>query len=47
MDTISVFTAKWYDSMSTQDIVIKDKDRLERWLKVKLNLDTLVVKRIN
>ncbi len=47
MDTISVFTAKWYDSLSTQDIIIKDKDKLERWLKVKLNLDTLVVRRVN
>ena len=47
IDTLLVFTAKWYDSLATEDIIIKDKDKLERWLKVKLNLDTLVVKSIN
>jgi len=47
LDTISVFTVKWNDSLATEDVIIKDKDKLERWLKVKLNLDTLVVKRVN
>lgn len=46
IDTISVFAAKWYDSLSTRDIIVKDKDKLERWLKVKLDLDTLVVKQM-
>ena len=46
MDTISVFSAKWYDSVSNKNLIAKDKDKLERWLKVKLNLDTLVVKAI-
>ncbi|MBN4084848.1 DUF389 domain-containing protein [Flavobacteriaceae bacterium AH-315-B10] len=47
IDTLLVFTVKWNDSLATEDIIVKDKDRLERWLKVKLNLDTLVVKRVN
>ena len=47
LDTLSVFTVKWNDSLATEDIIIKDKDKLERWLKVKLNLDTLVVRRVN
>jgi len=47
LDTLSVFTVKWNDSLATENIIIKDKDKLERWLKVKLNLDTLVVKRVN
>ena len=47
MDTLSVFTVKWNDSLATEDFIIKDKDKLERWLKVKLNLDTLVVKRVH
>jgi uncharacterized hydrophobic protein (TIGR00271 family) len=46
IDTLSVFTAKWYDSLSTADIVTKDTDKLERWLKVKLDLDTLVVRQM-
>ena len=47
IDTLSVFTVKWNDSLATEAIIIKDKYKLERWLKVKLNLDTLVVKRVN
>ncbi len=47
MDTISVFSVKWVDSLAKEDLRIKDKDKLEKWLKLKLNLDTLVVKRIN
>lgn len=46
IDTISVFSAKWYDSVSNNNNIAKDKDKLERRLKVKLNLDTLVVKAI-
>ncbi|MBN4057850.1 DUF389 domain-containing protein [Olleya sp. AH-315-K02] len=47
IDTLLVFTVKWNDSLTTEDIIIKDKDKLERWLKLKLNLDTLVVKSVD
>jgi uncharacterized hydrophobic protein (TIGR00271 family) len=47
MDTLLVFTVKWNKESTTQDIINKDKERLERWLKVKLNLDTLVVKSVD
>ena len=47
MDTLSVFSVKWIDSLSKEDLRIKDKEKLEKWLKFKLGLDTLVVKRIN
>ena len=47
LDTLSVFTAKCYDSLSSREIITKDKGTLERWLKVKLNLDTLVVRPLN
>lgn len=40
-DTITVFNAKWYDSVNTsqQEILLK------KWLKIRLKLDTLVVKK--
>ncbi|MCF7561197.1 DUF389 domain-containing protein [Sabulilitoribacter multivorans] len=47
MDTLSIFSVKWVDSLAKEDARKKDKDKLEKWLKVKLNLDTLVVKRVN
>ncbi|WP_242204902.1 DUF389 domain-containing protein [Aestuariivivens insulae] len=47
MDTISVFTVKWVDSLAKEENRKKDKEKLEKWLKLKLNLDTLVVKRAN
>ena len=47
MDTLSVFSVKWVDSLAKEDVRKKDKEKLEKWLKLKLNLDTLVVKRIN
>ncbi|GAA4269437.1 DUF389 domain-containing protein [Hyunsoonleella aestuarii] len=47
MDTISVFEVKWIDSL-TKDATRKDeRDRLEKWFKQKLELDTLVIKRVN
>ena len=46
-DTIPEFTIKWIDSLSTENSRLKDSEKLKKWLKVKLNLDTLVVKRIN
>lgn len=47
IDTISVFSVKWVDSLAKEDFRKKDKEKLEKWLKLKLDLDTLVVKRLN
>jgi uncharacterized hydrophobic protein (TIGR00271 family) len=47
MDTLSIFIVNWNDSLTNKDILIKDEKKLERWLKQKLSLDTLVVKRLN
>ena len=47
LDTLSVFEVKWIDSLSKESTRAKDKEKLEKWLKLKLDLDTLVVKRIN
>lgn len=46
-DTLSVFSVKWVDSLANENLRKKDKEKLEQWLKLKLNLDTLVVKRVN
>lgn len=47
IDTLPVFMVKWIDSLSKEPARKKDKLKLEKWLKLKLNLDTLVVKRLN
>ena len=47
MDTLSVFYVKWADSLAEEGTRKKDKEKLEKWLKLKLNLDSLVVKRVN
>ncbi|MBO3117294.1 DUF389 domain-containing protein [Winogradskyella sp. DF17] len=44
IDTMAVFTVKWIDSLTTPASVAKNSKKLEEWLKVKLNRDTLVVK---
>ena len=46
-DTISVFSVKWVDSLAKEDVRIRDKEKLEKWLKLKLKLDSIVVKRNN
>ena len=46
IDTLSVFTVKWNDSLSTEESRSKDIVKLEKWLKLKLKLDTLVVKQL-
>lgn len=46
-DTISVFSVVWDKTKANEQTIAKDQDKLERWLKVKLKLDTLVVKRQN
>ena len=47
MDTLSVFSVKWVDSLASEAVRKSDKAKLEKWLKLKLDLDTLVVKRVN
>jgi hypothetical protein len=47
MDTLSVFNVKWVDSLTNEAARTKDRNKLEKWLKLKLKLDTLVVKRVN
>ena len=47
MDTLSVFNVKWIDSTSNEASRKNDRAKLEKWLKLKLDLDTLVVKRLN
>jgi len=47
IDTLSVFSVKWIDSLTTIDSREKERSVLEEWLKEKLKLDTLVVKRLN
>ncbi|OMP30986.1 DUF389 domain-containing protein [Mangrovimonas sp. DI 80] len=43
IDTLSVFMVDWNDKLKGKDIPERQK-RLEEWLKVKYNLDSLVVK---
>ena len=45
IDTICLFTAKWKDSLG-EDFITKDQKRLEQWLNYKLDVDSLIVKRL-
>ena len=45
-DTISVFSVKWNNEKMSAANIAKEQDKLKRWLKVKLKLDTLVVRQI-
>ena len=47
LDTLNVFTVKWIDSLTNKTSREKDNKKLENWLKLKLKLDTLVVKEEN
>ena len=47
IDTMKVFNVKWVDSLSTDESKIKDKKKLEAFLKERLDLDTLVVRSYN
>ena len=42
MDTINVFTLKWYDSIPKKQIKSQQK-KLHKWLKARLDLDTLQI----
>lgn len=45
IDTISMFTVKWNDSLISSNDIPKKQKQLEAWLRVKYDLDSLVVKR--
>ena len=47
IDTLAVFEAKWIDSLSDDKSIAKDKIKLAQWLKLKLKLDTLLVKQVD
>ena len=46
LDTLAEFTVKWKDAVKA-DAIAKEQKKLQRWLKQKYKLDTLVVKRAN
>ncbi|HLV69524.1 MAG TPA: hypothetical protein VKY34_02370, partial [Xanthomarina sp.] len=46
VDTIPEFLVAWDSKKLKEKDIAKEQDKLERWLKVKLKLDTLVVKRV-
>ena len=47
IDTLSVFEVKWNDSLVNNNQVEKEKAKLYKWLKLKLDVDTLVIRRVN
>ena len=47
LDTLPVFTVQWDKSKIKEKDIASETDKLGRWLKVKLHLDTLVVRRQN
>lgn len=46
IDTLSIFSFKWIDSLATTESIAKDTEKLRQWLKLKLKLDTLQVNNI-
>lgn len=47
LDTLTVFSVKWDKTKSNEKSRKNDREKLHKWLKQRLKLDTLVVKRIN
>lgn len=45
IDTIPVFEVKW--NSSSESAISNEKQKLQNWLKQRLSLDTMVVKRVN
>ncbi len=45
IDTISVFYVKWNDSLINELDIANKSVQLEKWLKYKLNLDSILIKR--
>ncbi|MGE5944258.1 MAG: DUF389 domain-containing protein [Flavobacteriales bacterium] len=46
IDTIPVFEVKWNKSLEKEEAILKEKEKLEKWLKQRLSLDTMVVRRL-
>ncbi|WP_100610680.1 DUF389 domain-containing protein [Confluentibacter lentus] len=46
IDTIPVFEVKWNKSLEREDAILKEKEKLEKWLKQRLSLDTILLKRV-
>jgi uncharacterized hydrophobic protein (TIGR00271 family) len=47
IDTIPVFEVKWNASNQKEEAILNQKAILEKWLKQRLSLDSIVVKRVN
>ena len=47
IDTVKVFNVKWIDSLTTNAKISKDEERLAKFLKERLDLDSLIVRRYN
>ena len=45
IDTVSVFYVKWNDNLVNELDIISKSSQLEKWLKYKLNLDSIIIKR--
>ena len=45
IDTVSVFYVKWNDSLVNEVDIAAKSSQLEKWLKYKLNLDSIIIKR--
>ena len=45
IDTVSVFYVKWNDSLVNEVDITRKSSQLEKWLKYKLNLDSIIIKR--
>lgn len=45
IDTVSVFYVKWNDSLVNEVDISAKSSQLEKWLKYKLNLDSIIIKR--
>ena len=45
IDTLKVFNVKWVDSLTTEESRSKDEIKLKNFLKERLELDSLIVKR--
>jgi len=47
LDTVDVFLVKWNDSLINKEAQLKQEVKLREWLKLRLKLDTLIVKKNN
>jgi len=47
IDTMKVFYVKWVDSLVTEESKQKDRQKLQAFIKERLDLDTLVIRNLN